>query len=90
MKTLQAKVDGRDYEDNLQIIDAILEERGITDIDSFLHPTEDDMIPFEEMLGLQEAYQTIDDAITMGEKILVHADIDADGISAGTILMKYL
>lgn len=77
-------------ENDLEIIDAILENRDIDNIAEFLHPTEEAMIPFDEMLGLQEAYQLVDDAITMGEKIVIHADIDADGISAGTILFKYL
>lgn len=77
-------------EDNLEIIDAILEERGIQDLDSFLRPTEDDLVPFEKMKGLNEAYQMIDDAITMSEKFLIHEDIDADGVDGGTIITKYL
>lgn len=89
-KTLKAKIDGREMEDNLEIIDAILEERGIEDLDSFLHPTEDDLVPFKKMKGLNEAYQMIDDAITMGERFLIHEDIDADGADGGTILTKYL
>ena len=32
----------------------------------------------------------IDDAITMGERFLIHEDIDADGADGGTILTKYL
>ena len=89
-KVLTAKIDGRGMEDNLEIIDAILEERGVEDLDSFLHPTEDDLVPFEKMKGLNEAYQMIDDAITMGERFLIHEDIDADGVDGGTILTKYL
>lgn len=89
-KTLKAKIDGREMEDNLEIIDAILEERGIDNLDAFLHPTEDDLVPFEKMKGLNEAYQMIDDAIAMGEKFLIHEDIDADGVDGGTIITKYL
>ena len=89
-KVLTAKIDGRGMEDNLEIIDAILEERGIDNLDAFLHPTEDDLVPFEKMKGLNEAYQMIDDAITMGEKFLIHEDIDADGVDGGTIITKYL
>ena len=90
IKQLSAKIDGRGMEDDLEIIDAILEERGVEDLDEFLHPTEDDLIPFEKMKGLNEAYQMIDDAITMGERFLIHEDIDADGADGGTILTKYL
>lgn len=90
IKQLSAKIDGREMEDDLEIIDAILEERGIEDLDSFLHPTDEDLIPFEKMKGLNEAYQMIDDAITIGERFLIHEDIDADGVDGGTIITKYL
>ena len=89
-KILTAKIDGTSMDDNLEIIDAILESRNITDLDNFLKPSEDDMIPFEKMKGLDDAYQMIDDAIVMGEKFLVHHDIDSDGASGGAIITRYL
>ena len=89
-KILRAKIDGRQMEDDFEIIDTILYNRNINDIVSFLKPTADDMIPFEEMKGLEEAYQIIDDAITMGEKFLVLADVDADGCCSNAIITKYL
>lgn len=89
-KILTAKIDGRQMADDFEIIDAILENRQIDDVGSFLRPTEEDMIPFEEMKGLEEAYQIIDDAITMGEKFLVLADVDADGCCSNAIITKYL
>lgn len=89
-KVLTARIDGRNMEDDFEIIDAILEARGIEDVGDFLKPTEDDMIPFENMHGLHEAYQIIDDAITMGEKFLVLADVDADGCSSNAIITRYL
>ena len=48
-KILTAKIDGREMEDNLEIVDAILEERGIDNLDTFLHPTVDDLVLFEIM-----------------------------------------
>ena len=89
-KVLTARIDGRQMEDDLEIIDAILYERGIDDIMGFLKPSIDDMIPFEEMKGLEDAYQIIDDAVTMGEKFLVLADVDADGCCSNAIITKYL
>ena len=89
-KVLTALIDGRQMEDDFEIIDAILESRNIEDIDSFLRPSEEDMISFEQMKGLEEAYQIIDDAITMGEKFLVLADVDADGCCSNAIITKYL
>ena len=90
IKQLTARIDGRQMEDDFEIIDAILEARGIEDVGAFLKPTIEDMIPFEEMKGLHEAYQLIDDAITMGEKFLVLADVDADGCSSNAIITRYL
>jgi single-stranded-DNA-specific exonuclease len=89
-KVLAAKLDGRQMEDDLEIIDAILDNRGIEDISSFLKPTEDDMIPFEDMKNLDKAYEIIDDAITMNEKFLVLADVDADGCCSNAIITRYL
>lgn len=89
-KILTAKIDGRNMEDDFEIIEAILDSRGIEDISDFLKPTEDDMIPFEELKGLDDAYRIIDDAITMGEKFLVLADVDADGCSSNAIITRYL
>ena len=90
IKQLTAKIDGRGMEDDLEIVDAILEERGIQDLDEFLHPTEDDLIPFEKMKGLSDAYRMIDDAITMGEKFLILADVDQDGCGSNAIITRYL
>lgn len=89
-KILTAKIDGREMEDDFEIIEAILDSRGIEDISDFLKPKEDDMIPFGELKGLDEAYQIIDDAIVMGEKFLVLADVDADGCSSNAIITRYL
>lgn len=88
-KVLTAKINGIGMNDS-EIIDAILESRGIEDIGSFLRPSSDALIPFEEMDGLEEAYQVIDDAITMGEKFLVLADVDADGCTSNAIITRYL
>lgn len=73
-----------------EIIDEILDLRGIEDIGEFLRPSSDALIPFEELHGLEEAYQVIDDAITMGEKFLVLADVDADGCTSNAIITRYL
>jgi single-stranded-DNA-specific exonuclease len=90
VKQLTAKIDGRQMEDDFEIIDAVLYERGIEDICGFLKPVESDMIPFEELKGIEDAYRIIDDAVTMGEKFLVLADVDADGCCSNAIITKYL
>ncbi len=90
IKQLSAKIDGTKMEDDLEIINAILYSRGIADIKSFLCPTEDAMVDFDEMIGLHDAYTIIEDAITMGERFLVLADVDQDGVSANAIMVRYL
>ena len=89
IKELSARIDGRNMEQD-EIVDAILHHRGINDLSAFLTPSEDDMIDFDEMIGLHEAYVTIEDAITMGERFLVLADVDVDGCSANAIMVRYL
>ena len=89
IKQLTAKIDGKNM-NNLEIIEAVLENRNIDDIVAFLKPTEDDLVPFEKMKNIDKAYQIIDDGITMGEKFLVLADVDADGCCSNAIITKYL
>jgi len=89
IKQLTARIDGTSMDDE-EIIEAILQSRGIDDLSAFLAPTEDDMVDFDELIGLHEAYVTIEDAITMGEKFLVLADVDVDGCSANAIMVRYL
>jgi single-stranded-DNA-specific exonuclease len=89
IKRLSAKIDGREM-DNDELIEAILESRGIEDLSEFLHPDESALIDFDKMNGLHEAYEIIDDAITMGEKFLVLSDVDVDGVTSSAIIVRYL
>lgn len=89
-KVLTAKLDGRQMEDDFEIIDAILEARGIEDVGAFLKPTEDDLIPFEELKGVEEAAQVIIDAIDNDETFCIYFDNDLDGTTAGSIAYRYL
>ena len=88
-KVLTAKLDGRGMDDS-DIIDAILESRGIEDVGTFLKPTEDDLIPFEKLKGVEEAANVIIDAIDNDETFLIYFDNDLDGTTAGSIAYRYL
>lgn len=88
-KILTAKIDGREM-DNDQIIDAILESRNIDNLADFLNPKESDLIPFEEMVGIEEAAQIINNTVDNNGKFLVFFDVDADGICGGAIVTRYL
>lgn len=88
-KVLKAKYDCRGM-DNGEIIETILEDRKIEDIQEFLHPSEDSLIPFEKLKNIDKAYEIIDDGIAMGYKFCVIWDEDQDGHAAGAIMTKYL
>jgi single-stranded-DNA-specific exonuclease len=90
IKQLTAKIDGRQMEDDFEIIEAILDSRGIDDVTSFLRPTEEDLIPFEELKGVEEAAQIIIDAIDNDETFMIYFDNDLDGTTAGSIAYRYL
>lgn len=82
-------IDGRGKHSG-QIIDEILEARGIEDVEHFLHPDESDLVPFSQMKNLDKAAQVILDGVEQGKKFGVHWDVDVDGCSAGAIATKYL
>ena len=88
-KVLKAKYDCRGM-DNDEIIETILEDRKIEDIQEFLHPDENSLIPFEKLKNIDKAYEIIDDGIAMGYEFCVIWDEDQDGHAAGAIMTKYL
>ena len=89
IKQLSAHIDGRNMNDS-EIINAVLEHRGIDDVEAFLEPSEDDMVPFEEMIGLHEAAQVLLDAIDNDKTILIYYDSDVDGVTSGSVAYRYL
>lgn len=88
-KLWNIKIDGRDM-DSGEIIDSILESRGIDDVAEFLHPSEDDMLPLEDLKNIEKAAQTILDGIDNNKTFYVHYDVDVDGCSSGSIAARYL
>lgn len=88
-KVLKAKYDCRGM-DNGEIIETILEDRKIEDIQEFLHPSEDSLIPFEKLKNIDKVYEIIEDGIAMGQNFCVIWDEDQDGHAAGAIMTKYL
>ena len=73
-----------------EIIDALLESRGIDDIDEFLRPSEDYILPLEELNNIEKAAETILDGVEAGKTFYVHFDTDVDGCSSGSIAARYL
>lgn len=71
----------------------LLLNRGISDpgqARAFLAPGTDQMHSPMQMLGMEQAVERILKGIELGEKITVHGDYDADGISASVIMVEVL
>lgn len=75
------------------ILAQILINRGIKtleEINYFLKPSISDLSDPFELPGLKTAVERIKAAIEKNEKILIHGDYDADGLTATAIMMKTL
>lgn len=73
-----------------EIVQTIFEQRGIEDIDHFMNPTEEDLLPLDSLYRINEAYERVMSAINNNEHISILADTDLDGIASGTIMTRYL
>lgn len=87
---LQIQSDCRDMPDVTDVVERIFEDRNIEDPWHFLNPTEDDMLPFEDLKNIDEAAQIILRAVEYDERIGVVADVDCDGITSCSIIYRYL
>lgn len=72
------------------IIDKILENRGVTDKEHFLNPSEEDLIPCGKLYKIKEASDIVLGGIRDGKKFFINVDSDNDGVSSGAILYRYL
>ncbi len=72
------------------IIATILLNRGITEPDSFITPSEEALLDPFMMLGMEKATQRILQAIENNEKIAIYGDYDVDGITSTAIMVKFL
>lgn len=89
-KKWNIKIDGRGLEQD-EIIDSLLSSRNIEDLDSFLHPSDDDILPLEKLHNIDKAAQVILDGVgNIDNVFLVYFDTDSDGCSAGSIATRYL
>ena len=88
-KIWNVKIDGRGM-DQIEILDALLDSRGIEDFYEFLTPSPESLIPFEKLKNIDRAANIILDTIDNDGTFLVYYDTDCDGISAGTLMTRYL
>lgn len=76
------------YEDD--IFDTIMEQRKIEDVDHFLNPTEEDLLPLDSLKNIDKAYNTVKLALDNHLNIAILADVDVDGITSGAEMYRYL
>ncbi len=72
------------------VIATIMMNRGITDPDSFIHPSEDAFLDPFLMKGMKQAVERIIRALENKEKIAVYGDYDVDGITSTAIMVRFL
>ncbi len=76
-----------------EVIETLLTSRGITDIDSFLHPTSPLHLSLKDF-GYEKEWQNIlpilIDVRKANRPVVVYTDYDADGITGGTVLWETL
>lgn len=73
-----------------EIIDTILADRGVEDPMALLYPNEDCLVPFEKMRNIERAASIITKNIENDGGFFVHFDTDTDGVSAGSIAVRWL
>lgn len=72
------------------LIATILLNRGITEPDNFITPSEEALLDPFLMLGMEQATERILKAMKDGEKIAIYGDYDVDGITSTAIMVKFL
>jgi single-stranded-DNA-specific exonuclease len=75
------------------VLAQILVNRGLktsAEISSFLNPALSHLTDPFDINGMKSAVERISAALRAGEKVLVHGDYDADGLSATAILIRAL
>lgn len=72
------------------VIATILMNRGITEPQNFITPSENALLDPFLMLGMEKATDRILKAIENNEKIAIYGDYDVDGITSTAIMVKFL
>ena len=73
-----------------EIVDIILENRGIKDVKHFLNPREEDLLPLDSLMRIDDARQIVENGLDNNKNFGIHWDVDTDGVSSGTIMTRYL
>ena len=72
------------------VIATILLNRGVQEVETFIHPSAEQLPDPFLMKGMEPAAQRILQALDHGEHITVYGDYDVDGITSTAILVSFL
>ncbi|MFA7627970.1 MAG: single-stranded-DNA-specific exonuclease RecJ [Candidatus Dojkabacteria bacterium] len=73
-----------------EVVKEILKLRDIEDEESFLSPQIEDVPDHTHLYNSKKAAKRLIKAVKNGEKIVIHGDYDADGISSTSLLWNFL
>ncbi|MEM6820779.1 MAG: single-stranded-DNA-specific exonuclease RecJ [Verrucomicrobiota bacterium] len=93
MKFWTHRNNGTVYESPRQVMNGLLEDRGLLDEDSvyrFLQPRLRDLSDPCRLPDMDRAVKLVDEALRLNEPILVFSDYDVDGMSSGALLYRFL
>lgn len=72
------------------ILDKVLENRGIDNKEKLLKPSEDDVIHYSKLKNINKAIALVDKHIKNNSEIVIVVDCDIDGNSSAAILVAYI
>jgi len=72
------------------VIATIMMNRGITELHSFIHPSDEALLDPFMMKGMTQATKRILKALENHEKIAIYGDYDVDGITSTAIMVRFL
>ena len=68
----------------------ILQDRGVTDLDNFLHPSKTCELNPYDLANVREGAEMLLKHLRKGNKLLFVVDCDADGFTSSAILWLYI
>lgn len=72
------------------VLRTVLKNRGITDYDTYLHLTDDVLIPYSKLDNITEAIKCFIKHFELGDKIAILADSDCDGLCSSAMMYRYI
>jgi len=72
------------------IIDTVIENRSVEDVETFLNPTDKDMLDVKKLHNMELAAVALIAQVGVGARISILVDADADGYVSSSIMYQYI